>query len=225
MIESASTLSGSSSTVSTAAGDHVADVVGRLGRGDHDVEPAVALPQLGQRIGDQRQITGEDPVAGERARHLDHEVVIAVGDRLDLGEGGEPDRFGELRPQQLRDRGPHLLLITHPDATDQASITAANSAPCHHARFACSTHVLHAPDQPSILPTVAGVPLVVVSAGRTPETLSARTSTRLSTGVDKPIAAWQAQDRSTIHRPCQNVRCDLRLEPSRASCRVRLPGR
>ena len=113
MIESAAAVVGQLVGGVDAAVDHVADVVGRLGGGDHDVEPTVALPELGQGVGDQRQITRQDPVASERARHLDHEVVIAVGDRLDFGEGGEPDRFGELRPQQLRDRGPHLLLIAH----------------------------------------------------------------------------------------------------------------
>ena len=94
--------------------EHVADVIGRLGGGDDDVEATVALAELRQRVGDQRQVTGQDPVAGERARDLDHERVVVVGlDRDDLGERREPDRLGELGAQQLGYRCPHLLLVTH----------------------------------------------------------------------------------------------------------------
>jgi ribonuclease P protein component len=57
-------------------------------------------------------------------------------------------------------------------------------------------HVLHTPINCPTSVVVGAAPCV--SPGRTAETLSARTSTRLSTGVDKPDAAWSAQDRSTI---------------------------
>jgi hypothetical protein len=94
-------------------------VADRLGRADGDVEPPVALAEFGEGVRDQRLVAREDPIAGQRARYLDDEVVVAVvDDRHDLGEGGEPHRLGELGAEQLRYRCPHLLLIAHSTLRD-----------------------------------------------------------------------------------------------------------
>ena len=85
-----------------------------------------------ERIAHQRQVAGQDAVAGVAVRGADaqHGRSLSSGD--DVLEGGEPDRFGDLRTEDLSDRCPHLLVRRSPapPSLQRPSVSTPLSTPC-----------------------------------------------------------------------------------------------